>query len=115
MLKPLLCVTVTAGTMAELRQKRDAVVDADLVELRLGLSTDEFPSLPIDLRARVQAMRATGAEVIKIAATLTSLADCVPLRDLGLEAGGEAAGLVLIGMGPYGLSTRVLPGRFGSI
>ena len=30
-----LCVTVTAATMAELRARRDAVVDADLVELRV--------------------------------------------------------------------------------
>src|SRR5262249_15082514 len=33
--KALLCVTVTGRTMAELRQRRDAVQGADLVELRL--------------------------------------------------------------------------------
>jgi len=32
---PRLCVTVTAATTAELRRKRDAVPDADLIELRL--------------------------------------------------------------------------------
>jgi 3-dehydroquinate dehydratase/shikimate dehydrogenase len=32
---PQLCVTVAAPTMAELRRRRDAIVDADLVELRL--------------------------------------------------------------------------------
>ena len=31
----LVCETVTATTMAELRASRDAVKDADLVELRL--------------------------------------------------------------------------------
>ena len=31
----LVCETVTATTMAELRAARDAVTDADLVELRL--------------------------------------------------------------------------------
>ena len=35
MSKPLLCVTVTAPTMAELRRQRDAVTGADMVELRL--------------------------------------------------------------------------------
>src|SRR5215831_18367305 len=35
-----LCVTVTAPTTAELCQRRDAVVDADLVELRLDTVTD---------------------------------------------------------------------------
>ncbi len=37
---PLLCVTVTAPTMAELRQRRDAVAGADLVELRLDSVSD---------------------------------------------------------------------------
>jgi 3-dehydroquinate dehydratase/shikimate dehydrogenase len=35
MAKPLLCVTVTAPTTADLRRQRDAASDADLVELRL--------------------------------------------------------------------------------
>ena len=188
MSKPLLCVTVTAATTAELRQKRDAVADADLIELRLDtvsdpsvagalagrrrpaiitcrpaweggefkgseeerkqiladglslgaeyvdvewrarfddliaraggrrivLSAHDYLGVPIDLTARVHAMRSTGAEVIKIAATLTSLSDCVPLLDLGAQSGRQS-GLALIGMGPYGLATRVLAGRFGSI
>ena len=188
MSKPLLCATVTAGTMAELRQKRDAVVDADLVELRLDtvfdpnvagalagrrrpaivtcrpswegggfkgseeerkhiladalalgaeyvdiewrarfddliakaggrrvvLSTHDYLGMPIDLTARVHAMRSTGAEVIKIAATMTCLSDCVPFIDLAAQ-GGRQSGLVLLGMGDYGLATRVLAGRFGSV
>ena len=40
MTKPLLCVTVTAPTTAELRRRRDAVADADLVELRLDSVRD---------------------------------------------------------------------------
>src|SRR5215831_19915363 len=35
-----LCVTVTAPTMAELRRRRDAVRDADLIELRLDSVAD---------------------------------------------------------------------------
>ena len=35
-----LCVTVTAPTMAELRRRRDEVVGADLVELRLDTVSD---------------------------------------------------------------------------
>ena len=188
MSKPLLCVTVTGATTAELRQKRDAVPDADLIELRLDtvsdpsvagalagrrrpvivtcrprwegggftgsederkqilaealslgaeyvdiewrarfddliaqaggrrivLSAHDFLGVPIDLTARVHAMRSTGAEVIKIAATLSSLSDCIPLLDLGAQSGRQS-GLALIGMGPYGLTTRVLAARFGSI
>jgi 3-dehydroquinate dehydratase/shikimate dehydrogenase len=188
MSKPLLCVTVTAATTGELRQRRDAVEDADLIELRLDtvsdpdvqgalqgrrqpvivtcrpawegggftgsedererilaaalsagadyvdvewrarfddliagtggrrivLSTHDYDGVPADLKARAQAMRATGAEVIKIAAKLNCLSDCVPLLELGMQEGRQG-GQVLIGMGPYGLSTRVLAGRFGSI
>jgi len=40
MFKPLLVVTVAAPTMAELRVKRDAGADADLVELRLDSVRD---------------------------------------------------------------------------
>ena len=37
---PVLCVTVSAATTAELRQKRDSIADADLVELRLDSVSD---------------------------------------------------------------------------
>jgi 3-dehydroquinate dehydratase/shikimate dehydrogenase len=37
---PSLCVTVTAPTTAELRKRRDAIRDADLVELRLDSVSD---------------------------------------------------------------------------
>ena len=185
---PLLCVTVTASTTAELRRKRDEVTEADLVELRLDsvsdpsvagalagrrrpvivtcrptweggqfkgseddrkrmlsealalgaeyvdieanarftdlldqsggrhvvLSYHDFTGVPSDLAGRVQAMRSTGAEVVKIAVEAQSLSDCVPLLDLGVQAGRQS-GLVVIGMGTFGLVTRVLARRFGSM
>jgi 3-dehydroquinate dehydratase / shikimate dehydrogenase len=186
--KPLLCVTVTGATTAELRQRRDAVTDADLIELRLDtvrdpsvaaalagrrtpvivtcrpvweggsftgseeerrrilgdalalgaeyvdvewrarfddlisqtggrrivLSAHDFHGLPIDLLARVHAMRSTGAEVIKVAATLGSLREAMALFDLSAQIGRQGA-FALIGMGDYGLSTRILAGRLGSV
>jgi 3-dehydroquinate dehydratase/shikimate dehydrogenase len=186
MSKPLLCVTVTAGTTVELCAERDAVADADLVELRLDtvrdptpaaalagrrrpvivtcrptweggfftgseeerkriladalalgaefvdiewragfddliaqtggrrivLSSHDFAGVPADLSGRVRAMRATGAEVVKVSAAMKSLSDCVPLLELGQSNRNGAT--VLIGMGPYGAATRVLAGRFGS-
>lgn len=45
-----LCVTVTADTMAELRARRDRVVDADMVELRLDTVKD--PSAAAALAGR---------------------------------------------------------------
>jgi 3-dehydroquinate dehydratase / shikimate dehydrogenase len=187
MSKPLLCVTVTAPTTAELRRRRDDVVDADLIELRLDsvsdpdvagalagryrpvivtcrpkweggsfegaeedrrriladalalgaeyvdiesrarfddlvshnggrrvvLSYHDFEGIPADLAGLVQAMRSTGAEIVKVAVKTERLSDCVPLLDLGAQMGREA-GFVVIGMGPFGLATRVLAARFGS-
>lgn len=184
---PQLCVTVTAPTMRELRDARDAASVADLVELRLDtvsdpdiagalagrrrpvivtcraaweggqfrgseeerrrllrsaldhgaefvdvewkadfteiliatagrrvvLSSHDFDGVPADLGARAAAMRATGAEVIKIAARTERLTDCLPLRDVGAALGnGQRA--VLVGMGDAGLITRVCPTVFHS-
>ncbi len=185
--KPLLCVTVTAPTMAELRRRRDDAGNADLVELRLDsvsdpdvagaldgrqrpvlitcrpewegglfrgseerrkqlladarelgadlvdiewragfddlvsrragrgvvLSAHDFNGVPADLAGQVGAMRASGAEFIKVAVTPAALSDCVPLLHLGRQEQAKG-GLVLVGMGDYGLPTRVLAGRFGS-
>jgi len=186
MSKPLLCVTVTAATTAELRAKRDAVGDADLLELRLDgvsdpnvagalagrrtpvivtcrpvweggafkgsederrrmlgealalgaeyvdvefaaqfddviattagrrivVSMHDYDGVPADLQTRVRAMRATGAEVLKVAVKANCLADCVPLLHLRSAVGD--AGLVVVAMGVHGLVTRAVPGRFGS-
>jgi len=184
---PFLCVTVTGATTAELRKRRDAVADADLVELRLDtvsdpdvagaladrrlpvivtcrptweggqfrgseeerrrllaealtrgaeyvdvewrahfddliagcggrrivLSTHDFDMMPIDLVARLHAMRSTGAEIVKLAVRPTRLTDCLPLLEIAAAA-DKRAGLVVIGMGEYGLATRILASRFGS-
>lgn len=185
--KALLCATVTAATTADLRRQRDAVTDADLVELRLDtvgdpnaagalagrrgpvivtcrsaaegghfkgseeerkrilsealslgaeyvdiewrarfddliaqtggrnivLSAHDFEGVPGDLGSQLTAMRATGAQVVKIAVTPRKLSDCVPLLDLGAQM-GRNGGIVLLGMGEYGFATRVLASRFGS-
>ncbi len=182
-----LCVTVTGETTADLRRKRDEVVGADLVELRLDtvadphaagalagrrtpvivtcrptweggqfkgseeerkqilrdalargaeyvdvewkagftdllsatagrrvvVSSHDFDGVPVDLTGRAQAMRATGAEVVKIAVKTSRLSDCLPLLDLGAQIARQ--GTVLVGMGECGLATRVLATKFGSL
>src|ERR687887_1544722 len=52
MTKALLCVTVIGSTMAELRRKRDAVADADLVELRLDSAADPGAAAALEGRRR---------------------------------------------------------------
>jgi 3-dehydroquinate dehydratase/shikimate dehydrogenase len=186
-MKPQLCVTITAPTMAELRERRDKIADADLVELRLDsvrdpdvagalegrrtpviitcrpqweggrfagaeeerrrmleaalaqgaeyvdvewranftdllektggrrivLSMHDFAGVPPDLAERALAMRATGAEVIKLAAKANSLSDCIPLMDVGRKL-GEHSKIVVVAMGARGIASRVLAHRFNS-
>lgn len=186
-MRPRLCITVSAATTAEIRRRRDAVQDADLVELRLDsvadpnvagalagrrrpvivtcrpsweggafkgseeerrrilgealalgaeyvdiewragfsdllgrkggrgivLSSHDFESVPADLADRARAMRATGAEMVKLAVNATRLSDCLPLLELGAKMRGDE-GIVLIAMGPHGIASRVLPRKFGS-
>lgn len=180
-----LCVTVTAPSMAALREQRDRVAEADLVELRLDTVADpdalgavsdrrlpvivtcrprweggffdgseeerwrllsdaqlggaefidvewkanffelverrrgrgvvvshhDFAGVPDDLAGRVRAMRATGAEVVKIAVMAHRLSDAVPLMTLPRR---DRVSLVALAMGDAGLPSRVLAARFGS-
>jgi len=86
----------------------------DLVRARGGrgvvLSMHDFEGVPADLAERYAAMRAKGAEIVKIAVTARRLTDCLALAD-ACAAPGQT---VLIAMGPSGVATRVLPSRFGS-
>ncbi len=80
---------------------------------RIVISSHDFDGVPKDLTGRAQAMRATGAEVVKIAVKTSRLSDCLPLLDLGAQIARQ--GTVLIGMGECGLATRVLARKFGSL
>ncbi len=77
------------------------------------VSSHDFEGVPTDLRARFAAMRATGAEVVKIAVTAHELADNLPLLALGSESAGHGR-VALVAMGDSGLASRVLAARFGS-
>ena len=76
------------------------------------LSMHDFEATPADVESQYRAMRATGAEVVKIAAYSRSAADVVRLHRLGRNSRPEQA--VLVGMGPIGVPTRLLPAHFGS-
>ncbi len=86
----------------------------DLIRSRRGqnivLSTHDYERMPGDLADRYRALRATGAEIVKIAARAHSLSETLRL----LEVGAGEPGRVLVAMGPAGTASRVLPDRFGS-
>ena len=76
------------------------------------LSHHDFAGVPVDLASRVDAMLATGAEVVKVAVMASRLSDCLPLLELSRKHRGRR--LVLLAMGDAGLVTRVFAARFGS-
>ena len=79
---------------------------------RVVLSSHDFAGVPADLDDRERAMRAAGAEVVKIAVKTAKLSDCLPLLDLASRVPADRT--VLIGMGECGLATRVLAKKFCS-
>ena len=77
------------------------------------ISSHDFTGVPADLSARFGAMRATGAEVVKIAVTAGSLSDNLPLLAIGRDqAPGDS--VALVAMGAPGLPSRAWAARFGS-
>ena len=76
------------------------------------ISSHNFDGIPDDIGDHYRAMRATGAAVVKVAAATRGLCDTLALAALG--RGGGAERRVVIGMGPAGVASRVLAGRFGS-
>ena len=75
-------------------------------------STHDFQGIPVDLDARVDAMVASGAEVVKVAVMVSRVAECARLAAIARRHTGRR--LVLIAMGEAGVITRVCPARFGS-
>ena len=90
---------------------------ADLVRLRRGrgviVSMHIFEAAEQHYAAQWAALRATGAEVAKLAVQVTSLTQTLPLFELGHAASHTADGQhhVFIAMGPRGVHTRILSAR----
>lgn len=92
---------------------------ADILRLRRGrgviVSSHRFGSRAAEaVESQMRALRSTGAEVVKLAVEVDSLADTLPMFELALRAEREAPegqGHVLVAMGPQGAHTRVLAAR----
>lgn len=99
-------VELRAGFAADiLRRRRGQGVIASLHRFEPGVG---------NVVEDLSALRSTGAEVVKLAVAVDSLAETVPLFERGALAEREApAGQshVLIAMGPRGAHTRVLAAR----
>jgi 3-dehydroquinate dehydratase / shikimate dehydrogenase len=91
----------------------------DFIRSRAGrgivVSSHLFGDPPADLGARYATLRATGAEVVKLAIHVTALEETLPLFELGAKGADEPGrGHVLLAMGNQGVATRVLAGRLGN-
>jgi 3-dehydroquinate dehydratase / shikimate dehydrogenase len=90
---------------------------ADLVRTSRGrgviVSMHVFDAAERDYTGRLAALRATGAEVAKLAVQVDSLTQTLPLFELGQAASRTDDGQhhVFIAMGPRGVHTRVLSAR----
>ncbi len=76
---------------------------------RIVLSAHDFDAMPDDLAERTRAMRATGAQIVKVAVAAKRLSDSLPLRELTRDGA-----TVTIAMGPSGIPSRALAAHFGS-
>jgi 3-dehydroquinate dehydratase/shikimate dehydrogenase len=87
----------------------------EVIERRRGrgvvVSHHDFDGVPADLDDKVRAMRATGAEVVKIAVMARRLRDTLPLFAV---ARAQTRPVVALAMGDAGIVSRVLAARFGS-
>ena len=86
----------------------------DLVQSRGGrgviVSRHDFSGTPPNPAQILADLRGRGAEIAKLAVAVTGAADLTRL----LGASPADGSSILIGMGPAGLATRILAGRFGS-
>lgn len=89
------------------------LITADVRD-RIVLSMHDFEGTPGDLADRVREMRRLSTGVVKAAVRTNRLADLLPLLAIGRDGARDPRRTVLIGMGPSGVVSRVLPARFGS-
>src|ERR1041384_4962209 len=81
---------------------------------RVICSHHDFTGMPADLDQLYEAMAASSAKVIKIAAQAADAVDCLPIFQLIDRARTEGRELIAIAMGSAGIMTRVLGPSRGS-
>jgi 3-dehydroquinate dehydratase/shikimate dehydrogenase len=94
-----------------------AEFSADIIRMRRGrgviASMHVFGAPTNGIAERVRCLRSSGAEVVKFATDVGSLAETLPLYELGAQSDprGDGQDHLLIAMGPHGAHTRVLAAR----
>lgn len=83
--------------------------DAELI-----LSHHDFDGLPAEPEALVTQAVELGADIVKIAARVSSLDEVWPLAAMGELVRAEGKRFVPVAMGPAGVAARILSARFGA-
>jgi 3-dehydroquinate dehydratase/shikimate dehydrogenase len=115
------CELATYGRSANLKQKVNLAVEHPgqlrSVSTGLILSTHNFQTRPPDLIRQIEGMLAEPAcRVVKVAYFARSIRDNLELLDLAAELRREhGKQAVMLGMGPFGLMSRVLAPKFGAL
>jgi adenylyltransferase/sulfurtransferase len=81
---------------------------------KLILSHHDFSGIPGDAERIVERALGLGADVVKMAARVTSLAESLRLSELGERVRAEGKLYAAVPLGPSGTSGRILAGRLGS-
>ncbi len=81
---------------------------------RIVLSRHHFDGAPRDLRAELRWLRSSATQIVKLAVATTTLDDTCRLAEAVAAEEERPESVVIVGMGPAGVLTRVLPDRFGS-
>lgn len=101
------------GSPALARRLNELLGESGRLSTGLILSTHDFDGRPADLTRRLLAMReAGGARALKIAYRARSLRDNLELFDLLRERDRPT---IALGMGAFGLMSRVLAPKFGGM
>ncbi len=80
--------------------------------IKIIRSLHDFEKVPDDIFSRIQQL-GRRADVAKVAVTPRSIADVITLFNAQKELAGTDK--IIIGMGPYGIATRILYKRMGSM
>jgi 3-dehydroquinate dehydratase/shikimate dehydrogenase len=80
----------------------------------LIVSYHDFQGVPQDLLRLYDQMASAGADIVKIAVTPTGIADVGRVMELMRQKARARPPLVAIAMGPLGLVTRIVGGRYGA-
>ena len=81
---------------------------------KLILSHHDFEGLPKEPAKLIVSALELGADVVKIAARVTSLAEAVALARLGDGLDKEGVAFIPVAMGPAGVAARILANKLGA-